>query len=292
VLKSDFYSATSAVAGSAVDKAVRNILHGEEVASLLREHDTCAIDRFKMEQVVRNLVSNALKFSPSGSVVTVHAYFVPSEENQEWDGRQGARPPVLRKTLSSFVQTSSKQWGSSLFSTSCVQPSGRRKGFRVVADNADGKGGSDGGRSRHKTKSGPPPPQPPVDPALSLNVSDGLAGGGGGGAGGRDAVGAMSARSGVSDGDSGGEEIVNGRLVITVEDSGPGISLENQQRLFREVVQFDPHKVRPTLAQDAGRLRAHTPPHPCPPCPPPATSRRSCKPAAAAALDCTCRTAS
>ena len=30
-----------------------------------------------MSQVVRNLASNALKFSPAGSVVTMHAVFVP-----------------------------------------------------------------------------------------------------------------------------------------------------------------------------------------------------------------------
>ena len=41
----------------------------------LLEDDTVFIDRFKMDQVIRNLVSNALKFTPPGGSVTLTAYF-------------------------------------------------------------------------------------------------------------------------------------------------------------------------------------------------------------------------
>ena len=46
-----------------------------------------------------------------------------------------------------------------------------------------------------------------------------------------------------------GDDIVTvrgrrGRLIITVTDTGPGISSDNQKRLFKEIVQFNPEKLQ------------------------------------------------
>ena len=65
-------------------QAFESLVDTDEELMLLNSTDTCMLDKFKMEQVVRNLVSNALKFSPNGSTVTVSAYFVPSITGEEW----------------------------------------------------------------------------------------------------------------------------------------------------------------------------------------------------------------
>jgi signal transduction histidine kinase len=42
----------------------------------LRSHDMISLDKFKIAQVIRNLISNALKFTPAGGSVTVTPSFV------------------------------------------------------------------------------------------------------------------------------------------------------------------------------------------------------------------------
>ena len=140
----------------------------------LQPHDSIFADKFKMDQVIRNLISNALKFTPSGGTVTIRATFIPSID------QDSVKPsPFLDSSVSSKRRGLSKS----------------RIADRIIY-----------GRSSRSLKTVP-------------------SGG---------------------DIESTIEEIppCHGRLVITVNDSGAGISKENQNRLFKEIVQFSPEKLQ------------------------------------------------
>ena len=47
-----------------------------QVSLSIENYDTVYCDKFKMDQVIRNIISNALKFTPRGGAVTVSASFV------------------------------------------------------------------------------------------------------------------------------------------------------------------------------------------------------------------------
>ena len=127
----------------------------------LRENDEFSCDRFKMDQVLRNLVSNAIKFSPQGGKVTLRIFFDDT-------------PPTFDNDPT--TDTKEKFPGGSLESVECVNSTRNLE---------------------------------------SLLVPNALQNNG---------------------------EVRLGQLIIVVTDSGPGISEENQKKLFRGVIQFDPEK--------------------------------------------------
>ena len=53
----------------------------------ITQSDGVWVDKFKIDQVLRNLVSNALKFSPKGSTITLDASFVPEKRLSRGAGK-------------------------------------------------------------------------------------------------------------------------------------------------------------------------------------------------------------
>ena len=79
--------------------------HCDEIHSLV-ESDAILIDKFKMDQVLRNLISNSLKFTPRGGTVTVTSSFIPDSTGLCLSPRgESAQREILQ--LSSVLTSSS-----------------------------------------------------------------------------------------------------------------------------------------------------------------------------------------
>ena len=134
----------------------------------LQAHDSIFVDKFKMDQVVRNLISNALKFTPPGGTINISAKFVSNRcsiddvTDSSVGGMKSILSPLTKK-----------------ISLCCC------RGCRVATATSPSR--------------------------VDIDVD---------------------------------ECLLDGYLVVTVKDSGAGISVENQKRLFKDIVQFSPEKLQ------------------------------------------------
>jgi CheY-like chemotaxis protein len=132
-------------------------------------------DKFKMDQVIRNLMSNALKFTPRGGVVTINATFVQDsaiESARNQCDRQATSEVVLPPVPNSRM-------------TSKFMNILHHRKLNSIANLDDTN-----------------------EPNETVQAG------------------------------------LRGKLVVTVMDTGAGISKENQARLFNEIVQFNPEKLQ------------------------------------------------
>ena len=155
--------------------------------------DLLSVDKFKMSQVLRNFMSNALKFTPNGGTIAVRACFIPDTVT---DNDVGMKVNV-QSTNDDLLRLSAKFMQSFR---------GKPPANRVVAD---------------------------IESGLLTAPENGKGGGGGGG----------SDRFNIL---MNGTQIQQGMLRVSIIDTGPGISAQNQQRLFKEIVQFNPEILQGT----------------------------------------------
>ena len=142
--------------------------------------------QFKTSQVIRNFISNALKFTPENGTVFVRVCFVPTL--QEEDNLLVPRKPAEMATFMQCSQKSAKSF-LQMSTKSILQMSA--KSLPVAAD-GDVEMAGVHGVTAEQDDTGPH----------------------------------------------------KGMLYISVTDSGAGISTENQKKLFKEIVQFNPEKLQ------------------------------------------------